>query len=108
MKRKNSEPTKGSTALVVRGRSNAKGKSGERSKSRSKSCGPRKKEVECYCCHKKGHMKKDFPKWKAKKGKDKEECKSVKGSNVKIEEINIVVLMRVGISSLLQFWTHHF
>ena len=46
--RKNSEPTKGSTTLVVRGRSNAKGKSGERSKTRNKSCGPRIKEIECY------------------------------------------------------------
>ena len=77
--KKNSEPTKGSTTLVIRDRSNDKGKHGKRSKSCHKSHGPRKKEVECYWCHKKGHMKKDCPKWKAKKGKDKEESQSSKG-----------------------------
>ena len=33
-------------------------------------------------------MKKDYPKWKSKKGKDKEERQSSKGSNAKLEEIN--------------------
>lgn len=90
--KKNSEPTKGSTALVARGRSNAKGKSGERSKSRSKSHGLEKRDIECYHFHKKRHMKKDCPKWKAEKGKDKEEGQSSKGSNVKIKESNVACI----------------
>ena len=48
----------GSNALVVRGRSNDRGKSTERGKSRSKSRGCSLKDVECYHCHKKGHVKK--------------------------------------------------
>ena len=62
----------------------------------SKSCGPDKKEIECYWCHKKGHMKKDCPKWKAEKGKDKEESHNSNGSNVKIEEINVACIDEDG------------
>ena len=85
--KKNSKPTKGGNVLVVRGGSNAKGKHAEK-KSSSKSRGPDKKDIECYFCHKKGHVKKDCPKWKSEKGNDKEEGQSSKGSHAKIEEIN--------------------
>ena len=41
--------------------------------SRSKSHDPKaKSDIECYYCGKKGHMKKDYNKWKAKKGKGKD------------------------------------
>ena len=33
-------------------------------------------------------MKKDCPKWKSEKGKDKEKGQSSKGSHTKVEEIN--------------------
>ena len=39
-----------------------------------------------------GRIKKDCPKWKAEKGKDKEEGQSSKGSNVKIKEINVACI----------------
>ena len=56
--------------------------------------------------HKKGHMNKDCPRWKAKKGKDKEESESSKGSNVKIKEINATCVDEDG--DILFTWTHHF
>ena len=85
--RKNLDSGKGSSALVVRGRSNARDSSDDRGKSHNKSREPKKKNIKCFYCKKKGHMKKDCHKWKIDKGKDKEEKKS-STSSVKIEEVN--------------------
>ena len=59
---KNWDFSKGDRALVVCVRSAKKGKKNDRNKSRSKSHG--RKDIECYHCHKKGHMKKDCRTWK--------------------------------------------
>ena len=59
--RKNLDNTRSSgNALTVRGRSSDRGKSSERAKSHSKSRGRNNKDVECYHCHKKEHMKKNY------------------------------------------------
>jgi len=86
--RKNLDNTRGSTALVVRGRSNDKKKGENRGKSRSKSRGRSVKDVECYHCGKKGHYKRDCRTYKQEKGKGK--AKEDTKSTVKIEEINAV------------------
>ena len=69
--RKNLDSSRGSNAVVVRGRSNDTRKSSERGKSCSKSRGQNYKDVECYHCHKKGHLKKNCRIWKKEKGKEK-------------------------------------
>ena len=92
--RKNLDNSHGDNALVVRGRSNDKGKSQDRGRSKSKSSRRNVKDMECYNCGKKGHLKKDCrsaKKDKHDKGKGKKQEDDNKGkSSVKIEEINAV------------------
>ncbi|MCO5567850.1 hypothetical protein L7F22_038543 [Adiantum nelumboides] len=76
--RKNVEDTKSSSAMHIRGRPKSRGnneKNGHnKSKSRERSKSRTGKDVECYYCHKKGHVKKDCYKWKRdKKSKDEKE-----------------------------------
>lgn len=88
MNRKNNAANK-SNALNARGRSQQRGRSQDKEKSRSKSRS--KKDIECYYCGKKGHMKKQCFKWKKDKKEGKEEASEQKGkSTVKIEELNSV------------------
>ena len=95
--RKNLDSTRSGNALYVRGRSKECGKSDDKVKNRCKSRG--RSNVECYYCHKKGHMKKYYHLWKSEKGNDKKQDgnkKHDKGKEkssslgVKIEEINAV------------------
>ena len=89
--RKNVEISKNGSALMVCGRSTKRGKGRERNKSQSKSRA--RSNVECYHCHKKGHLKKDCYKWKREKGKGKKEHnqkEEKKASSVKIEEVNTI------------------
>ena len=67
--RKNMDSTHGNNAFYVRGRSKERSKSDDKGKGRSKSCG--RSNIECYHCHKKGHIKKDCHLWKKEKGNDK-------------------------------------
>ena len=62
---KNVETSKNGSALVARGKSIERGKGKDKNQSRSKS---RAQDMECYHCHKKGHMKKDCYQWKCEKG----------------------------------------
>ena len=95
--RKNLNNTRGSTALVVRGRSIDKKKWQNRGKSRSKSRGRSVKDIECYHCGKKGHLKRDCRLFKEEKGKEKaKEGDNKPKSIVKIEEINAVSEDEVG------------
>ena len=71
--RKNMDSTCGGNALYVRGRSKERSKSDDKGKGRSKSGG--RNNIECYHCHKKGHMKKDCHLWKKEKGNDKKQNK---------------------------------
>ena len=68
--RLNNEGSKAGNALTVRGRSSDKGKEKERSRSKSKT---RRsvKDIECYHCGKKGHMKKNCRSFKKKNENDK-------------------------------------
>ena len=93
--RKIMDSTCGGNALYVRGRSKERSKSDDKGKGRSKSRG--RSNIECYHCHKKGHMKKDYRLWKNEKGNDKKQDKKqdknkdrASSSGVKIEEINAV------------------
>ena len=61
--KKNLDSTQGANALCVRGKSKERGKSNDKVKGHS--------NIECYHCHKKGHMKKDYHLWKIEKGNDK-------------------------------------
>ena len=76
--------------MTIRGRSKAKGKSHEKEithESRSR------KDIECYYCGRKGHIKKDCFKWnKEKKAKEKEQDakNDAKGKVVVIEEVNTI------------------
>ncbi|MCO5575075.1 hypothetical protein L7F22_028872 [Adiantum nelumboides] len=58
---KNVEDNKSSNAMHVRGRSRSRGNFDRRDKSKSHSCSKSRpgRGVECYYCHKKGHMKKN-------------------------------------------------
>ena len=58
VQRKNVETSRNGSALVVRGRSIERGKGKDTNQSQIKS-GARN-NVECYHCHKKGHLKKDL------------------------------------------------
>ena len=71
--KKNLHSTCGGNALYVKGRSKECGKSNDKGKNQSKSHGC--SNVECYHCHKKGHMRKDFHLWKSEKGNDKKQDK---------------------------------
>ena len=89
------DSTRGGNALYVRGRSKERSKSDDKGKGRSKSRG--RSNIECYHCHKKGHMKKDYHLWKKEKGNDKKQKKKQDknkdkafSSSVKIEEINAI------------------
>ena len=74
-----------------RGRKQYSDKNQDRGKSRSKSRS--KKDIECYCCGKPGHVKKDCFKWKRmqkkKEGKGEEKKDNNKGKE-KVEEVNAV------------------
>ena len=91
MNQKNAKTLKNGSALVVHGRSIERGKGKDRNQSWSKS---RARNMECYHCHKKGHLKKDCYQWKCEKGKgkkqDKNQKENKKESSVKIEEVNAV------------------
>ena len=69
--RKNLDNTRGGNALYVRDRSKEREKTDDKGKNRSKSWGH--SNVECYHCHKKGHIKKDYRLWKSEKGNDKKQ-----------------------------------
>lgn len=84
--RKNSEGSKSSNILVVKGSSQNKEKNAQRSHSRSKSHTP-KKEVKCYYCHKKGHMK-NCHKWNTDKEKEKNHEGGKSDSQGKSDEAN--------------------
>ena len=93
--KKNMDSTHGGNGLYVRGRSKERSKSDDKGKGCSKSCGC--SNIECYHCHKKGHMKKDCHLWKKEKGNDKKQDNKqdknkgrASSSGVKIEEINAV------------------
>ena len=72
---KNVKTLKNGNALVVHGRSVERGKGKDKNQSQNKS---RAQNVECYHCHKKGHMKKDCYQWKREKGKGKKQNKNQK------------------------------
>ncbi|MCO5597863.1 hypothetical protein L7F22_051948 [Adiantum nelumboides] len=94
---KNEDDSRSSNAMHVRGRQQSRGNHGssdrKESKSRERSKSRSGKDVECYHCHKKDHVKKDCYKWKnmqAKKNKvdNGKEKVSDSTNNVKIEELN--------------------
>ena len=67
-----------------------------RGRSHSKSKNSRK-NLECYYCKKKVHLKKKCLKWKFEKGKEKDkDLKRSTTSSVKIEEVNSVEVIEVG------------
>ena len=72
--KKNMHSTRGGNALYVKGRSKEHSKSDDKGKGRSKSRG--RSNIECYRCHKKGHMKKNCHLWKKEKGNDKKQDKN--------------------------------
>ena len=90
--------------MVVRGRSKDKKKQESRGKSRSKSRGRSVKDLECYHCGKKGHLKRDCRTLKKEKGKEKVKEEKPK-SSVKIEEVNVVsedegdILLNLGLDA---------
>ena len=76
----NNEGSKAGNALTVRGRSNDKGKEKERSRSKSKTHRS-VKDMECYHCGKKGHMKKNCRLLKKENKKDKKGKKKSDGKS---------------------------
>lgn len=90
--RKNNDKGKSNSALFVKGQSINREKKGKRWQSHSKSRDPKaKSDIECYYCGKKGHMKRDYTKWKEEKGKEKDsELEEKKKSSMKIQEINVM------------------
>ena len=72
--KKNLDNTRGGNALYVRARSKERGKFDDKVKGHSKSRGH--SSIECYNCHKKGHMKKDCHLWKTEKGNDQKHNKN--------------------------------
>ncbi|MCO5585640.1 hypothetical protein L7F22_039575 [Adiantum nelumboides] len=85
---KNVEDTKSSSAMHVRGRSRSRGnfERRDKSKSRTRSKSRLGKGVECYYCHKKGHMKKDCYKFKRDKKKDSDDKRKGKNASDDREE----------------------
>ena len=78
-----------------RGRSKESGKNDGNCKQTRSNSKTRFKNVECYYCHKKGHLKKDCRSFKREQSKNKEKDKSDEGSSgskgkAKVEEINMV------------------
>ncbi|MCO5574995.1 hypothetical protein L7F22_028792 [Adiantum nelumboides] len=89
-----------SNAMLVRGRQQSRGNHGSSDQNKSKSKERSKfksgKDVECYHCHKKGHVKKDCYKWKNKQEKKNKDDKGKEkvsdlANNVKIEELNALI-----------------
>ncbi|MCO5610866.1 hypothetical protein L7F22_065108 [Adiantum nelumboides] len=94
---KNVDDCRSSNAMHFRGRQQSRGNHGSNDQKKSKSKERSKfrygKDVECYYCHKKGHVKKDCYKWKNKQEKKNKDDKgkekiSDSANNVKIEELN--------------------
>ncbi|MCO5580833.1 hypothetical protein L7F22_034706 [Adiantum nelumboides] len=81
MNHKNVDDSKSSNAMHVRSRSRSRGNFERRNKSKSRCRSKSRpgKGVECYYCHKKGHMKKDCYKFKRDKKKDNDDKR--KGKN---------------------------
>ena len=91
------DTTQSESALFVFGISTKRGKGKGKSKIQSKSrfCD----NIECYHCHKKGHIKKHCKQWKNKEEKEKKKKnqKEVKsGSSVKIEDANTMSKAKEG------------
>ena len=97
--RKNFEPAKGGNALVVRGKSNANGKHADK-KSHSESRGLDKKDIECYFCHKKGHVRrKTIPSGNLRRARTRKRAKVPKALMKSLRRLMQHVVMRMGISS---------
>ncbi|MCO5568804.1 hypothetical protein L7F22_022504 [Adiantum nelumboides] len=89
--RKNNDKDKSNSALVVRGKQQSKEKKGKKVHNRSKSRDSKSKDdIECYHCGKKGHMKRDYTKWKQEKDKTKNSEQDEKKSSMKIKEVNVI------------------
>ncbi|MCO5562911.1 hypothetical protein L7F22_016547 [Adiantum nelumboides] len=74
-------------------RSQSRGRSNDKGNGRSKSCGCNMRNVECYHCHKKRHVKKDCYAFQREKGKALVVTKAKPPppkSSVKIEELNVL------------------